>query len=105
MISTAAEESLVIGPTDADRLVEELTADNISGELRGALAPLKPNLIAPNSPLEVDRLQGTLIADLDREAPSIKIPKAQKTCDKMAEDRQLRPMRADSLVAGKGISC
>ena len=104
-VAIKPETPLVIASSEADQLVDDLIADDIARDMQGQLISPKPNLIAPNSALEVDRLQGTLISDVGREAAGPKAPKAQKTCDDPVDDRKLRPMRADTLATGSAGNC
>jgi hypothetical protein len=97
--------ALVIASPDVDQLVDGLIADEANSDLLTALAPQKPNLVVPTSPLEVDRVQSTLIVDIGREKGANPQPKVSKACPEAGKDKQLRPMKADSLAAGITRNC
>lgn len=96
--------ALVIASQDVDQLVDGLIADDVNSDLLGALAPHKPSLI-PNSPLEVDKVESTLIVDINREVRPNTQQKVSKKCPEAGNDKQLRPMKADSLAAGLNSNC
>jgi len=92
--------ALLIPPAD---VTKELAAALISDDVTGKAAEVEKASPLPASPLLVDTVKGTLLADTGVATPTpSRKPKAQSNCEIGGEGKQLSPLGANDMRLSTG---